>query len=130
MLPISELKNNLVSDISVNADGKLVVRKGGADTVLPFSKKLTFVTGSGVMGYGDKTIVTLGKPRIIVTFTQVSNLTSYKNLPPTGIYLTDDDYNVIIWQGAYTLRHVTENSFDVHNTQGDKSYPFCYLYGY
>lgn len=100
----------------------------GADTFVPFKRGLTFVTGSGVMGYGDKTIVTIEKPKLIIAFTQVSDLMGYANNRPTGVYLTDDDYNVLVWQGSYTIRNVADNSFNIHNTQDDKSY--AYIYGY
>lgn len=42
---VVELNDKLVSNVSVNSDGKLVVTKGGADTVLPFSKFNSLVYG-------------------------------------------------------------------------------------
>ncbi|GEM_PF-4739987 len=42
---VAELNDKLVSNVSVNSDGKLVVTKGGADTVLPFSKFNSLVYG-------------------------------------------------------------------------------------
>ncbi len=42
---VAELNDKLVSNVSVNSDGKLVVTKGGADTVLNFKKFNSLVYG-------------------------------------------------------------------------------------
>lgn len=127
-----ELINNLVSDVKVNDEGKLVITKGGADSVLNFSKKLTFVSEIGTIGSaGKKKILTEGRPKLIIAFVKTGGLTltSYGNFYLTGVYLTDDDYNVLVLQGAYTLKEVTSDSFIINNTQDEKQ-TFGYIYGY
>lgn len=57
---LNQLNNSLVSDLKVNGEGKLVVTKGGADTVLNFSSvglklmHIRYVVGaSGYSPYGS-----------------------------------------------------------------------------
>lgn len=52
-LAVKELNSKLVSNLKVNDKGQLVMTKGGADTVLPFSSKVLSVQGyvfKGVSG--------------------------------------------------------------------------------
>lgn len=101
----------------------------GADTFFPFKHGLTFVTGSLILANGHKTIITVERPKLIAVFHNVSDLLSYSNNGMVGVYLTDDDYNVLVWQGAYALKNVTNNSFDINQNQSGK-YPVSYIYGY
>ena len=101
----------------------------GADTFFPFKHGLTFVTGSLILANGHKTIITVERPKLIAVFHNVSDLLSYSNNGMVGVYLTDDDYNVLVWQGASALKNVTNNSFDINQNQSGK-YPVSYIYGY
>lgn len=62
----------LVSDIKVNDEGKLVITKGGADTVLNFSSlRLIESNTAGVSVPPRETVVPLScnvQPKIIVTY--------------------------------------------------------------
>lgn len=101
----------------------------GADTFVPFKRGLTFVTGSVSMKPGLKTIITVERPKFIAVFHNITDLMSYKTHGMTGVYLTDDDYNVLVYQGSYALKNVTNKSFDVNQNQ-DGTYPISYIYGY
>lgn len=102
----------------------------GADTFVPFKRGLTFVSGSlELAGGSSKTIITVERAKFIAVFHNVSDLMSYAKMGQTGVYLTDDDYNVLVFQGAYVLKNVTDNSFDINQNQSGK-YPVSYIYGY
>lgn len=67
-----ELNNNLVSDVKVNDDGKLVITKGGADSVLNFSSlRLVESNTDGISVPPRAIVVPLVcnvQPKIIVTY--------------------------------------------------------------
>lgn len=69
---VDELYNNLVSDVKVNDDGKLVITKGGADSVLNFSSlRLVESNTDGISVPPRAIVVPLVcnvQPKIIVTY--------------------------------------------------------------
>ncbi len=88
-------------------------------------------TGTTTFGYsnGNQKVTTKGKPKIIIVVRPTKSLTSYEDNAGIGVYLTDNNYNILVKQGGYFLTNITDNSFEIRNVNSTV-YTYSYLYGY
>lgn len=100
LLLINWLNNSFVSNIYVGKDGKLHKVQGGADSVLPFSKKVIFTAGGILSDYSNVVI-------------DVSELKSIKITHSTGY-----ECNATILADGASIKTLTPNTsatIDVSN---------------